>query len=80
MSASLPDTPTGREPSRLTNASVPTAPVQASELNRPSAAGATSYKKPGVWIAVALMLGVTFWLYAKPGVVVMLADQLWSCF
>jgi hypothetical protein len=33
-----------------------------------------------LWLLVSLMLGVTFWLYAKPGVVIMLADQLWACF
>jgi hypothetical protein len=27
-----------------------------------------------------LMLAITFGLYAQPDVVVMLADQLWSCF
>ncbi len=33
-----------------------------------------------VWLMAALLLGITFWLYAKPGVVIMLAEQLWSCF
>lgn len=32
------------------------------------------------WLTVALVLGITFWAYAQPGVVVMLAEQLWSCF
>jgi hypothetical protein len=33
-----------------------------------------------VWVLVALLLSITFALYAKPDVVLMLADQLWSCF
>ena len=33
-----------------------------------------------LWLLVALMLAITFGLYAQPDVVVMLADQLWSCF
>ena len=28
----------------------------------------------------AAALGLTFWLYAKPEVVIMLSEQLWSCF
>ena len=28
----------------------------------------------------AALLGLTFWLYTKPDVVIMLSDQLWSCF
>ncbi len=32
------------------------------------------------WLLAAAVLGLTFWLYAKPGVVIMLAEQLWSCF
>jgi hypothetical protein len=31
-------------------------------------------------IAAALLLAITFWLYAKPDVIVMLAEQMWSCF
>jgi hypothetical protein len=38
------------------------------------------YKKSGVVIAAALLLAITFWLYAKPDVIVMLAEQMWSCF
>jgi hypothetical protein len=49
-----------------------------------SAEGAAShrapYKKSGVVIAAALLLAITFWLYAKPDVIVMLAEQMWSCF
>jgi hypothetical protein len=49
-----------------------------------SAVGAAShrtpYKKSGVVIAAALLLAITFWLYAKPDVIVMLAEQMWSCF
>ncbi|WP_255418468.1 hypothetical protein [Limnohabitans sp. 2KL-1] len=33
------------------------------------------------WLLAAVMaLGLTFWLYARPGVIVLLAEQLWSCF
>ena len=28
----------------------------------------------------ATVLGLTFGLYAKPDVVIMLSEQLWSCF
>lgn len=31
-------------------------------------------------IAAASLLAITFGLYAQPDVVMMLADQLWSCF
>jgi hypothetical protein len=33
-----------------------------------------------LWLLTALMLAITFGLYAQPEVVLMLADQLWSCF
>ena len=33
-----------------------------------------------LWLLAALTLTITFGLYAQPDVVVMLADQLWSCF
>lgn len=33
-----------------------------------------------LWLLAALMLAITFGLYAQTDVVVMLADQLWSCF
>jgi hypothetical protein len=33
-----------------------------------------------LWLLSALMLAITFGLYAQPDVVLMLADQLWSCF
>jgi hypothetical protein len=52
--------------------------------SEPSAEGAAShratYKTSGVVIAAALLLAITFWLYAKPDVIVMLAEQMWSCF
>ena len=34
------------------------------------------------WIFVLLVaaLGLTFWLYAKPDLVIMLSDRLWACF
>ena len=32
-----------------------------------------------LWLLAALMLAITFGLYAQPDVVLMLADQLWSC-
>ncbi len=31
-------------------------------------------------MAAALLLAITFGLYAQTDVVMMLADQLWSCF
>ena len=31
-------------------------------------------------LSVIALLGLTFWLYAKPDVVIMLSEQLWSCF
>ena len=36
--------------------------------------------RSNLWLLAALMLAITFGLYAQPDVVVMLADQLWSCF
>jgi hypothetical protein len=33
-----------------------------------------------LWLLAAVALGLAFWLYAQPGVMVMLAEQLWSCF
>ena len=33
-----------------------------------------------LWLITALILAITFGLYAQPEVVLMLADQLWSCF
>ncbi len=33
----------------------------------------------GVALGGAL-LALVFWLYAEPGFVVMLADQIWACF
>jgi hypothetical protein len=33
-----------------------------------------------LWLLAALTLAITFGLYTQPDVVVMLADQLWSCF
>ena len=87
MSANMPDSPpnltSGSEP-LLANASQASTPYQASRLNHPSAAGAAShrspYKKSGLGIGAALLLTITFWLYAKPDVVIMLSEQLWSCF
>ena len=31
-------------------------------------------------LLLAAVLALTFWLYAKPDVVIMLSEQLWSCF
>lgn len=31
-------------------------------------------------LLLAAALGLTFWLYGQSEVVVMLAEQLWSCF
>ena len=87
MSTNTPDRPpnltSGSEP-LLANASQASTPYPASSLNHPSAAGAAShsspYKKSGLGIGAALLLTITFWLYAKPDVVIMLSEQLWSCF
>ncbi len=84
MSTNMPDSPpnltSGSEP-LLANASQASTP---SGLPPPSAAGAAShrapYRKSGLGIAAALLLAITFWLYAKPDVVIMLSEQLWSCF
>jgi hypothetical protein len=46
----------------------------------------TSIHKPAyrrkVLSAVALtaLLGLAFWLYTQPEMVIMLSDQLWACF
>lgn len=42
------------------------------------AAGASSHTILLLLAVVALSLA--FWLYAKPDVVIMLSEQLWSCF
>jgi len=31
-------------------------------------------------LLLAAALGLTFWLYGQSDVVIMLAEQLWSCF
>lgn len=31
-------------------------------------------------LLTTMAMGLTFWLYAKPDVVIMLSEQLWSCF
>ena len=36
--------------------------------------------RPKPLLSVIAVLGLTFWLYAKPAVVIMLSEQLWSCF
>jgi hypothetical protein len=35
-----------------------------------------------LWGALALcaVLGLVFWLYTQPHLVIMLSDQLWACF
>lgn len=38
----------------------------------------TKRLKTLVWLAV--VLGLTFALYTRPDVVIMLSEQLWSCF
>lgn len=35
---------------------------------------------PYVLVLLVAALGLTFWLYAKPDLMVMLAEQLWACF
>lgn len=35
---------------------------------------------PTLLLLLAAALGLTFWLYGQSEVVVMLAEQLWSCF
>ena len=38
-------------------------------------------RKNLVWVILLILsLGLTFWLYAKPDVVIMLAEQMWACF
>lgn len=44
-------------------------------------------RRPGVrwsrlvlWAAAAGLLGLVFLMYTRPGFLVMLVDQLWSCF
>jgi hypothetical protein len=32
------------------------------------------------WLSLIAVLGLTFWLYAKPDVVILLSEQLWACF
>lgn len=37
--------------------------------------------KPVVlFFLLILSLGLTFWLYAQPEIMIMLAEQLWACF
>jgi hypothetical protein len=36
--------------------------------------------KTTLFVALAAVLGLTFFLYAQPEVAVMLAEQLWACF
>ena len=37
--------------------------------------------KPVVLVFLLILsLGLTFWLYAQPEIMVMLAEQLWACF
>jgi hypothetical protein len=31
-------------------------------------------------VALTALLGLAFWLYTQPELVVMLSDQLWACF
>lgn len=60
-------------------------------LSKPSAAGETSHEITNhssatrvapytIVLVLAAVLGLTFWLYAKPDLMVMLAEQLWACF
>ena len=83
MSNTSSDIRSGSEP-LLANATQASTPDQASTLNHPSAAWAAShsapYKKSVAGIVTVLLMAITFWLYAKPDVVVMLSEQLWSCF
>ena len=51
---------------------LPTAP--SSKGRRPRAATLA------LWLAAAAVLGGVFTLYAKPGFLVMMVDQIWSCF
>ena len=56
----------------------------ANRPSKPLTAGLDShrapYKKSVIGIAAVLLLVITFWLYAKPDVIIMLAEQMWSCF
>lgn len=54
----------------------PKLPVK--RLTESTSAGAASFTS--LWLLAAAALGLAFWLYAQPGVAVMLAEQLWSCF
>jgi hypothetical protein len=37
--------------------------------------------KPVVLVFLLILsLGLTFWLYSQPEIMVMLAEQLWACF
>jgi hypothetical protein len=36
--------------------------------------------RPLGWLMAAVAMAFTFWLYAKPDLMVMLAEQLWACF
>jgi hypothetical protein len=31
-------------------------------------------------VALTALLGLAFWLYTQPEMVIMLSDQLWACF
>jgi hypothetical protein len=44
------------------------------------ASSATGLAICSILLALAAALGLAFWLYAQPEVVVMLAEQLWACF
>jgi hypothetical protein len=41
---------------------------------------ATRARKVLGWTAAAAVLAAVFALYTRPGVMVMLADQIWACF
>jgi hypothetical protein len=43
-------------------------------------AGRTPFKRVLLMLAVALGLGGVFYLYSHPQLVIMLTDQVWSCF
>ena len=40
----------------------------------------TSLTFPARFLLVAAALSLTFWLYGQSDVVIMLSEQLWSCF
>ncbi|MDQ7955443.1 MAG: hypothetical protein RET84_06010 [Pseudomonadota bacterium] len=46
----------------------------------PSARARPRRSRWALWAAAAAVLGGVFMLYAQPGFLVMLVDQLWSCF